>query len=199
MLATEDITAIILSGGQGVRMDGKDKGLVNYQDSPMIKQVIKCIAPQVKNIVISCNRNFEVYGAYGFPLASDRRTTNTLPCFEGPLAGIQAGLNKIQTKAAIIVPCDSPNIPQDLVKRLRLKLNESKSSAATPFDGKRVQPLFSLITTAAQKPLDDYLNSGQRKVDVFFLQLKTEIVDFSDSTAHFLNLNTFSSLHKPAI
>lgn len=199
MLVTEDITAIILSGGQGTRMDGKDKGLVNYQGLPLIEHVINRIAPQVKDLVINCNRNFDVYGAYGFPLACDSDSPNTPPRFEGPLAGIQAGLTKIKTKAAIIVPCDSPEIPEDLVKRLLFKLNKGNSTAATPFDGKRIQALFSLITMATQKPLDDYLNAGQRKVDVFFLQLKIETVDFSDSASHFLNLNTLKSLHKPAI
>lgn len=194
MLITKDVTAIILSGGQGSRMAGKDKGLVNYHDQPLIEHVINRISPQVKGIIISCNRNFDTYRAYGFPLATDLGTTNTSASFSGPLAGIQAGLNKITTKAALIVPCDSPNIPEDLVKRLLAKLNEGQYPAVTAFDGKRLQPLFSLLSVAVKKPLDDYLNSGQRKVDAFFLQLPTTKVDFSDSTDHFLNLNTLESL-----
>ena len=209
MLLTEDITAIILSGGQGSRMDGKDKGLVCYQNKPLIKHVIDRISPQVKDIVISCNRNHDSYADYGFPITSDLNSSNSSshsqepsyqgpiyqgPSYQGPLAGIQAGLNIVKTKAAIIVPCDSPNIPKDLVKRLRLQLDENKISVAIPSDGTRIQPLFSLITMAVKEPLNDYLLSGQRKAELFFRQQKPEIVDFSDLAKHFLNFNTIQSL-----
>lgn len=209
MLLTEDITAIILSGGQGSRMDGKDKGLVCFQNKPLIKHVIDCISPQVKDIVISCNRNHDSYADYGYPITSDMNSSDCAsnsqesfyqgplyqgPIYQGPLAGIQAGLNIVKTKAAIIVPCDSPNIPKDLVKRLRLQLDENKISVAIPSDGTRIQPLFSLITMAVKEPLNDYLLSGQRKAELFFRQQKPEIVDFSDLAKHFLNFNTIQSL-----
>ena len=201
MLLTEDISAIILSGGQGSRMNGKDKGLVCFQNKPLIEHVINCISSQVKDIVISCNRNHDSYAAYGFPITSDLDSTNSAahsqkPGYQGPLAGIQAGLNIIRTKATIIVPCDSPDIPKDLVNRLRLQLDETKASVAIPSDGNRIQPLFSLITMAIKKPLDDYLSSGQRKAEHFFLQQNPEIVDFSDVAEHFLNFNTIKSLHR---
>ena len=199
MLLTEDITAIILSGGQGSRMGGKDKGLVCYQNKPLIEHVIDCISPQVKDIVISCNRNQDNYADYGYPITPDLNSSKNStdlqePVYQGPLAGIQAGLNIVKTKAAIIVPCDSPVIPKDLVNRLRLQLDENKVCIAIPSDGTRVQPLFSLITMAVKKPLDDYLLSGQRKAEHFILQQKPEIVDFSDLTKHFLNFNTIQSL-----
>lgn len=194
MLTIEDITAIILSGGQGSRVNNHDKGLISYRDKPLISHVIDKISPQVDNIVISCNRNTEIYAKYGFPIAKDLENTNNSVQFEGPLAGIQAGLNQIKTQAAIIVPCDNPNIPPILVKRLITAVNQYNKLMATPNDGHRIQPLYSLLTLSAKEPLDNFLKSGQRKAEFFFLQQGTLKVDFSDCKEHFLNLNTLESL-----
>ena len=66
-------TAIILSGGAGLRLNGADKGLQEYQGTTLIEQVIARISPQVNSIVVCANRNIERYEAMGFAITKDQK------------------------------------------------------------------------------------------------------------------------------
>ena len=113
-----DVTAIILSGGRGERMNGQDKGLVKYQNSTLAETTICILKPQVRDIIISCNRNLEDYKRFGFLIASDQ--SNKLHCekYPGPIAGILSAIELVQTQYIQLCPCDTPNIPDNLVDLL---------------------------------------------------------------------------------
>jgi molybdopterin-guanine dinucleotide biosynthesis protein A len=81
-LTKQDVTAVILAGGKGRRMDGKDKGLVELANRPLIEYVITAIKPQVGSIILNANRNQQQYAVYGYPVITD-----ALDDFQGPLAG----------------------------------------------------------------------------------------------------------------
>lgn len=70
-LTTNDVTALILAGGQGRRMDAQDKGLVRYIQRSLIESVIQAIGPQTQQIVIFANRNIERNSAYHYPVLSE--------------------------------------------------------------------------------------------------------------------------------
>ena len=89
---SKNITAVILAGGKGRRLEGQDKGLVVYQDKPLIQHVIERIQPQVANIVINANRNQEEYKRFGFPVISDEMSD-----FQGPLAGFSTAMKSVKT------------------------------------------------------------------------------------------------------
>ena len=55
------ITAVILAGGQGRRMGGKDKGLIDFLNRPLILSVIEKIQTQVGQVCINANRNTSAY------------------------------------------------------------------------------------------------------------------------------------------
>jgi len=87
MLNKHNVTAVILAGGKGRRMDGKDKGLVELANRPLIEYVIDAIKPQVETIILNANRNQEQYSRYGYPVVSD-----ALVDYQGPLAGFICAL-----------------------------------------------------------------------------------------------------------
>jgi len=97
------ITAVILAGGRGMRMGGADKGLVDYQGKPMIEHVLTRITPQVSQVMINANRNLDHYRNYDVPVITDNNDQ-----FDGPLAGMQAGIQHATTDWIVSVPCDSP-------------------------------------------------------------------------------------------
>src|SRR5690242_7965081 len=88
MLGTaKKTTGIVLAGGPARRMGGVDKALASLGGRPMIKFVLERFAPQVDEILISANRNVEVYEAYGLRVLPDEYGG-----FAGPLAGLHAGM-----------------------------------------------------------------------------------------------------------
>jgi molybdopterin-guanine dinucleotide biosynthesis protein A len=105
-----EISCIILAGGKGQRMGGVDKGLLPYQGKHLIEHAIARIAPQVDDIVISANRNLDQYHALGYAVYADH-TDN----YDGPLAGIASSLPHCKHDWALVIPCDMPSLPDDLV------------------------------------------------------------------------------------
>ncbi len=109
----EQITGLILAGGQGSRMGGVDKGLQLLRGQPLVEHAIARLQPQVGSIAISANRNADLYRRYGFPVYGDHGDSPE-PTFAGPLAGIATGLAAVSTDWMLIVPCDAPRFPLDL-------------------------------------------------------------------------------------
>ena len=58
------ISGLILAGGEGRRMSGRDKGLITLAQKPLVEYAIDCLTPLVDDLSISCNRNQELYADY---------------------------------------------------------------------------------------------------------------------------------------
>lgn len=179
------VTAIILAGGRGTRMDGADKGLMPIHGRPLIEYILSALRPQVGRIVINANRNTERYAGYGYQVVSDASED-----FQGPLAGIAAALDVCDSEWLLTVPCDSPLICPDLTERLLHAALREDAEIAVASDGQRLQPLFALIRSDQLPPLEDYLASGERKVERWYAERRMTRVDFSDRASGFLNLNS---------
>jgi len=185
---TQNITAVILAGGQGSRLGGVDKGLIQLQQMSLVQHVINRIKPQVTEIIISANRNLDVYTNLGYPVYTDEVSN-----FAGPLAGILKALQHCQSEWLLTIPADSPFIADDLTRRLIQNVEDNKIAIA--HDGERLQPTFSLIHKSLESSLKDFLQKGERKTRVWIQQQPHTIVDFSDQADDFININTQEELN----
>jgi len=185
MTRISDITAVILAGGKGRRMQGMDKGLIELNDKLLIQHVISAIAPQVGQLVINANRNLQLYADLGYPIVSD-----TMDDYQGPLAGLLATMNSIDTPELVSVPCDGPLLPRDLVERLVMARDQAAADIAVAHDGQRLQPVYALMPTRLKQDLKAFLESGGRKIDLWYAQHQVVHADFSDTAEAFININT---------
>lgn len=183
MNQSEAITGVVLAGGKATRMGGKDKGLLELNGQPLWQHVAGKLAGQVDTVVISANRNLGVYQASGYPVIQD-----SLPGFPGPLAGMLAVMQQVNSAWFLFCPCDTPTIPEDLATRLRAGLNDAP--AVWVFDGERDHPAIALMHRQLIPFLTDYLASGERRVMVALLQAGGKAVDCSDIQSAFINVNT---------
>lgn len=184
-LTKQDVTAVILAGGKGRRMDGKDKGLVELANRPLIEYVITAIKPQVGSIILNANRNQQQYAVYGYPVITD-----ALDDFQGPLAGFYSAMKNVSSSHIVTLPCDGPLLPGDLVARLITALNADDAEIAVAHDGERMQPVYSLIPVSLMSSLIAFLDSGERKIDLWYKQHRVALADFSDCPETFRNINT---------
>ena len=180
----EAVTGVILAGGRGARMGGVDKGLVEVAGRPMVEHVLTAIERQAGAVAINANRSTERYARYGHPVIADR-----MDGFQGPLAGMASALAAAATEFVLVVPCDSPLVDASLGPRLHAALVEREADVAVAHDGERMHPVFVLLRRAARAGLDAFLARGERKIDHWFAEEKTAIVDFSDLPEMFLNVN----------
>jgi len=185
----DQITGLVLAGGQGSRLGGKDKGLVELHGRPMIEHVLTVLSPQVGRVLVNANRNIESYAGYGYEVIRDVH-----PGYQGPLAGMASGLRSATSEYLLCVPCDSPLLLPDLADRLHKACTESSSDIAIPDDGNRSHPVFALIRCALRDSLEDFLAGGDRKILRWMSRHQMITVDFSDAARSFSNINTEDEL-----
>lgn len=185
------ITGVILAGGLAKRMNGQDKGLIHILDQPMVKLIIEKLKPQVNGIIINANRNIEQYQKFNFPVIRDLYEND----YFGPLAGMLSAIRNSDSDYILTVPCDNPFIPEDLTIRLLTALNNENAEIAVVHDGKRIQPVFALIKTSLAGSMQQFIDNGDRKIELWYKQHHTVLVDFSDKKDISINLNTPEELH----
>ena len=184
MPKTQPISAILLAGGAGRRMGGEDKGLLKLKDKTLAEWVLARIAPQVDEMLISANRNLEIYRTFGYPVLPDKTEG-----FAGPLAGIARGLLDARHELNLSVTCDTPFLPDDLVARLSDALNAGDFDLAVPAIAGAGQHAICLMRRQVGANLAAYLAQGGRQVQEWQAGLKCTQADFSDLAPFFVNLN----------
>jgi molybdenum cofactor guanylyltransferase len=188
-----NITGVILAGGRGRRMGGVDKGLVPFAGRPMIEWVMDALNPQVGALMISANRNREVYCRYGIQVVSDMD-----PGFKGPLAGMASAMRVARTDWILTVPCDGPLLPTDLAGRLIDAMTSGQTELAAATSGGRIQPVYALLPTGLADELKKEIASGSQKVEQWMLGRGAALADFSDQPKAFANINSMEDAERLA-
>ncbi len=185
IIKRSNLTAVILAGGQGRRLGGKDKGLLEFEGRLLIEILIDCLKNQTPNIIINANRNLSRYQSYGYPVIADE-----LENFQGPLAGFASAMTAVETDYILTLPCDSPSLIENFVTRFIETQEKTGAPLCVAHDGERLQPVYALIDTSLNDSLTLFLQSGDRKIDRWYAQQEFALVDFSDQRAMFQNINT---------
>lgn len=178
------LTGLVLAGGQGRRMGGLDKGLIEIAGRPMIEHVLDALRPQVGTLLINANRNLERYAHYGCRVLSDSQAG-----YLGPLAGVASALAVVETDLLLTAPCDSPLLAPDLAACLGLALERQQADLAVAHDGERQQPVFLLLRRSLGADLDEYLAGGGRKIDQWLARHRLAEADLSHRRDSFINVN----------
>jgi len=179
------VTGVVLAGGRGSRIGGRDKGWLELAGRALIVHVLDALRPQVDALLINANRSLARYRRLGCPVVGD-----ALPGFQGPLAGLAGALTAAETPLVLVVPCDGPLLPCDLVERLRKALVESGAEIAIAHDGERLQPAHALLRRDLRPDLLAALEAGERAIHRWYQQRRTVVVEFSDRRGAFRNVNT---------
>jgi len=180
----KNITAVILAGGMGRRMGGEDKGLIEFDGRLIIEILIDKLKQQGIDIVINANRNQDRYQAYGLPVISD-----DLADFQGPLAGFAVAMKSVDTDYILTLPCDGPFLVDGFVERFIQVASRTGAPICVADDGERLQPVYALIRTDLLTSLEQFLQSGDRKIDRWYAQHDFAKVDFSSQKHMFGNIN----------
>jgi molybdopterin-guanine dinucleotide biosynthesis protein A len=189
VIAREAITGVVLAGGQGRRMGGVDKGLVELDARPLVAWVLERLAPQVGPLLVNANQNAERYAAFGHPVIGD-----AVGGFAGPLAGLHAALAAARTEWVVTVPCDSPFLPRDLVARLAGAAVSAHATLAVARTFDQPHPVFALVRADVGPHLSAFLEAGGRKIDAWYATLAVVEVAFDDEADAFRNINTADEL-----
>lgn len=189
MIARHDIDGLVLAGGQSRRMRDQggniDKGLLERNGAPLVHHVVQCLRPWVSNLYISANRNLDIYAQYGQCVADD-------PVFGkdvGPLAGVASVLAVAQRPWLLVSPVDVHTFPADFASRLMQGVSDGAPLAYACATG-RPHPLCMVLHRDLLADLQNYLQTGGRKVLTWHQRHGAVAVDFGDDSTLFGNINT---------
>ena len=179
-------SVLLLAGGRGQRMGGADKGLLEWQGRPLIAWLHDLVRPLTDDLIISCNRNRDRYACFADRLVQDDDND-----FQGPLAGIRAGLRVAQHAHLLLLPCDAPRLDNALLHTL---LDQAGERAVVLRRGDYYEPLFSLIPCALLAGLEQAWQAGERSPQRWLRSLDPLTIDVALDDPRLANFNTPDTL-----
>ena len=182
------LSGLILAGGEGRRMAGRDKGLIYLAQKPLVEYTIECMIPLVDDLSISCNRNRELYQDYQLACISDG-----LESYQGPMAGLAAGLRHAKHDWLLVMPCDTPLMTTKIMAQLLEYLKAEKISdswQAILFSHQGLQPLHGLYHKSMLPIFEQCLRENKNALQRLLRSMKSiHIHEALDSEFSFNNAN----------
>mgnify|MGYP006113401841 CR=1 FL=1 len=182
-----EIEGVILAGGNSKRM-GTNKSLIELNKKYLIKHVYDRLKKQVSHIAINTNQTLKI-----FP--ENIQFQDRIPDKLGPLAGIQAGLFYAKKNWVQFCPNDSPFLPINLVEKLSFHIEDKGPTIILPSLYNHLEPVFMLCHRSLIENLEDFINGGGRKMELWIKENNYKVVKFNDLKA-FTNINNLSELKK---
>jgi molybdopterin-guanine dinucleotide biosynthesis protein A len=194
-------SAIILAGGFSKRF-GRDKGLVKLKGKPLVMYLLEKVAKVVdeKIIVVGSEAQKDAFSPLFEHVADvivDKYDGH------GPLIGALTGLETVQSKYSLLLPCDTPFLSSEIAALL-LDCCIQRSAAIPRWPNGWIEPLQAAYNTksaiiATKKALNhgkmDMLSmishlQGIRYISTLVLQ------KLDPKLLTFFNINTFEDLKK---
>lgn len=186
---SNEITAIILAGGQSSRM-GTDKGLVILNGKPLVEYVIDIVKKITPNIfIVTSNPGYE---RLGYTCVPDIKKGM------GPLAGILTGLIHSSTRKNLLLGCDTPFITKELISFLVSKLSDEAVQLTTY--RQKAEPLCSVYDKSCISRFSECIEKGRLKITDAVKETDHRLVDLDNEAwmtgNEFVNINSEEELAK---
>ena len=129
------INGYILAGGKSTRM-GTDKGLLLFNNQPIVQTIIEQLQPAVTKIMIVSNN--DEYEKFGLEVIPD------LIKNVGPAGGIHAALHHTDCEQIFVVSCDMPFITSNAIQFMIGQI--SRAQIILPQNQSKPEPLFGVYS-----------------------------------------------------
>ena len=191
MTVYENITGILLAGGESKRM-GRPKAGIKLGGRSLLQRALDPLL-QICGTTMLVTRTPLEFADLDIQLVRD------LVPGEGPLGGLATGLFHANTPWAMVVACDLPFLRPEVMEHLAAMTVNAPSGprAFVPRTEGGWQPLAAVYSTECLKPAQALLSLGGRKVDdvrhhgVAWHSIPAEeFVPMDDTLQSFINLNT---------
>lgn len=182
---------IILAGGRATRFNGIDKGLIQVAEKPLIEHVVTALKPSINKCIISANQNQHQYQAYSDTVVTDSKEY----LHHGPLAGIASCLPFCKTKLVLVTTCDTPVLPDNLVKKLCSHIADNAICACEILG--EIQPTL-LLHKSCIASIESCLQSNKLSLTRWIASQNHTRLTFNTDPPTLLNVNTPAQLKRLA-
>ncbi|EAQ99361.2 molybdenum cofactor guanylyltransferase [Congregibacter litoralis] len=190
------VVGLVLCGGAGRRMGGRDKGLLTVDGQPAVSLALSCLEPLCESRFISANRNILRYQNLELgTVLEDLR-----PALPGPLAGIEALAAALAPDAPydrlLLLPCDMPRLTAEVPERLLAALDEQEDKEIIYAScGGQAHYLCAALRVSVLDSVSFQLDNADYAVRRWYARRRSAALRFSDALGEqFLNMNSAEDL-----
>lgn len=146
-----DVTLAVVAGGQGRRLSGVAKGLLEAEGRTVLERLLD-LAPHFSEVLLVANAP-EPYARFHL-----RTVADAIPG-KGAPGGVHAALTAAHTEWVLAVACDMPFVSPEAV-RVLLEARGPQGDAVCFQVAGRVEPLLAVYRTALAAPWGEALRHG---------------------------------------
>jgi molybdopterin-guanine dinucleotide biosynthesis protein A len=158
MNASERVAVIVLAGGRSTRF-GRDKLAEPHDGRPLLDHAIDAARRLATEVLVVVAPGSDVAVPAGVRVVDDERP------FEGPLAGVSAGLAATDADIVVVLAGDMPAVVAGVLERLVAVVATSDADAAVLEVGDDRPPLpMAVRRKAAGTMVTALLAAGQRRL-----------------------------------
>ncbi len=187
-----DISAVILAGGDSKRFGGIIKAKILINSEPILKRMTTLLEDIFDEIIIVTNTPAEFNDYNNFKIVRD------IFIKKGPLGGIHAALEASSKGAVFVFAGDMPFISRDIIIDQVSHLNTAKYEAIVPQIGTYIEPLHAIYMNSVKESLKAFLSEQNnfavrdflRKLNVNYFQVE----DNAENRISFTNINSTADL-----
>ncbi len=194
MTSPQRPTGLVLAGGRSSRF-GSDKAAALLGGVPLLHWVLERLAPLCSELLVALAPAGRDPSLPELPLPT-RLVRDETP-YEGPLAGIVAGLREARGARCIVTACDAPFLSRALLERML----EREGDVVLARVGGVLQPLPGVYARqAVLAQATQAFERGERRILAAIAPLSVTVLEedevrrFDPDLASFLNVNTREAL-----
>jgi molybdenum cofactor guanylyltransferase len=163
------VSVIVLAGGRSSRF-GRDKLAEPIDGRPLLQHAIDAVRPVAAQIVVVAAPGATPPGLADVELIHDAAS------FEGPLAGVLAGLAAASEPLVVVVGGDMPTLVPAVIECLVVGLEPGVDVAVLEHDG-RARPLpMALRRDAALAQTERSFRAGERRLRTLIEGLAVRVI-----------------------
>lgn len=139
-----DRSAIVLAGGFSSRF-GQDKGVLDFNNKPLLKHVVDIVKAIVDEVIVVTNSQDRAE-KYVKIVGSNVRFAIDIEEAKGPLVGALTGFEMASGKYSLVLPFDTPFVSRDVVELL-FELCHGRSAVIPRWPNAQIEPLHAVYHT----------------------------------------------------
>lgn len=182
-MADAERTGVVIAGGFSTRFGEDDKAMATVREDPMFVRVLDRLGTVVDAIVLNCRADQRP----SFERAIDGAATSTPIRFaldsepdRGPLAGVLAALDGVETEYTAVVACDMPWVDPAFLEIL-FDHAAGHDAAVPALDDGQLQPTQAVYRTTAMRAVArNQLAADRRSLHGALDRLDVDVVPVSD-------------------
>ncbi|WP_340817733.1 molybdenum cofactor guanylyltransferase [Methanolobus sp. WCC4] len=194
-------TSLLLAGGLGTRLNGREKALMLHQGSTLLERALAVLDDVSDEVIVSLRDDEQIQDFSDY--LDDRIVVTDRVRNAGPLAGMLAGFERASGDYVFAVACDMPFLNEQLIDMMFNMVGEHDALVPISEYGME-EPLHAIYRRDVMlEAIEASLGEGQRSIrapvasleNVLYLDAET-IMAVDKDLKSFVNINTPSDVQR---